>query len=206
MPSCNSPRPATSIESLSSDSRTRSATLPSASRSSRSRIMRPVTLVPSVPASGESLTRNVMASVGGSIGCAWIGVSITGSQMVWATVALGSPARATMSPASASSTGTRSRPAEGQHLGDAAGLDELAVVVEHLDGLVRLDRARADAAGDDAAEIGVGLQDGAEQPERPFLDRRRLARGAAPDRTAASCRLPCEPSRLVAIQPSLAEP
>ena len=44
--------------------------------------MRPVTLVPSVPASGESLTRNVIDSVGGSIGCAWIGFSTEGSQMV----------------------------------------------------------------------------------------------------------------------------
>ena len=72
--------------------------------------MRPVTLSPSVPASGESLTRKVMASVGGSIGWAGIGVSTEGSQMVMATVASGSPAMATMSPASASSTGTRSRP------------------------------------------------------------------------------------------------
>ena len=72
--------------------------------------MRPVTLSPSVPASGESLTRNVIASVGGSIGCAGIGVSTDGSQIVIATVAFGSPAIATMSPASASSTGTRSRP------------------------------------------------------------------------------------------------
>ena len=133
MPSCNSPRPATSIASLSSDSRTRSATLPSASRSSRSRIMRPVTLVPSVPASGESLTRNVIASVGGSIGCAGIGVSTAGSQMVWATVASGSPASATMSPASASSTGDALEAAERQNLGDAAALDQLAVAVEHLD-------------------------------------------------------------------------
>ena len=39
MPSCSSPRPATSMESLSSNSRTRSATLPSASRSSRSRMI-----------------------------------------------------------------------------------------------------------------------------------------------------------------------
>src|ERR1700760_2164101 len=105
MPSCNSPRPATSMASLSSDSRTRSATLPSASRSRRSRIMRPVTLEPSVPASGESLTRKVIASVGGSIGCAGIDVSTAGSQMVMATVAFGRPASATMSPASASSTG-----------------------------------------------------------------------------------------------------
>ena len=62
--------------------------------------MRPVTLSPSVPASGESLTRNVIARVGGSIGCAGSGVSTDGSQIVIATVASGSPAIATMSPAS----------------------------------------------------------------------------------------------------------
>ena len=52
--------------------------------------MRPVTLAPSVPASGESLTRKVIASVGGSIGCAGSGVSTDGSQIVMATVAFGS--------------------------------------------------------------------------------------------------------------------
>ena len=75
------------------DSLTRSATLPSASRNSRSRIMRPVTLSPSVPASGELLTRNVIASVGGSIGCAGSGTSTSGAHMVCDTVASGSPAR-----------------------------------------------------------------------------------------------------------------
>jgi uncharacterized protein with von Willebrand factor type A (vWA) domain len=60
----------------------RSATLPSASRNRRSRIMRLVTLSPSVPASGESLTRKVMASVGGSIGCADQRRSTSGAQMV----------------------------------------------------------------------------------------------------------------------------
>ena len=72
--------------------------------------MRPVTLSPSVPASGELLTRNVIARVGGSIGCACSGISTEGSQMVSATVALGRPAMATMSPASASSTAVRSMP------------------------------------------------------------------------------------------------
>ena len=72
--------------------------------------MRLVTLSPSVPASGELLTRNVMDKVGGSIGCAGSGVSTEGSQMVSATVALVRPAMATMSPASASSIGVRSRP------------------------------------------------------------------------------------------------
>ena len=63
--------------------------------------------------------------------------------------------------------------AEGEHLGHAAFLDQVAVAVEHLDGLVGLHGARADAAGDDAAEIGIGLQDGAEHAERAVLDRRR---------------------------------
>src|SRR6516162_2863943 len=65
MPSCNSPRPATSMESFSLDSEICSATLPSASRNSRSRITRLCTLSPSVPASGESLMRNVMVNVAG---------------------------------------------------------------------------------------------------------------------------------------------
>src|SRR3546814_8078771 len=51
----------------------RIATLVSASRSSRSRIMRLVTLLPSRPAIGESLTAKRIDSVGGSIGCAAIG-------------------------------------------------------------------------------------------------------------------------------------
>ena len=65
-------------------------------------------------------------------------------------------------------------PAERQHFGDAAALDQLAVMVEHLDLLVRLDASRKHAAGDDAPEIRIGLEDGAEQAERTFLDRRRL--------------------------------
>ena len=68
------------------------------------------TLSPSVPVSGESLMRNVIASVGGSMGCAGRGIITSGAQIVWETVASGSPARATMSPADASSTPVRSRP------------------------------------------------------------------------------------------------
>jgi cytochrome c553 len=69
---------------------------------------------------------NVIDTVGGSIGCAWIGVSTLGSQKVSATVALGRPAMATMSPASASSTAC-ARCRGRRDLGDAAGLDQLAV-------------------------------------------------------------------------------
>ncbi len=72
--------------------------------------MRLVTLVPSRPAIGESLTAKRMESVGGSIGCAWSGSVTLGSQIVLATVATVRPAIEMMSPALASSTGTRSRP------------------------------------------------------------------------------------------------
>ena len=72
--------------------------------------MREVTLSPSVPASGELLTMNDIDTVGGSIGCATSGVSTEGSQNVSATVPLVRPAMATMSPASASSSGVRSMP------------------------------------------------------------------------------------------------
>ena len=63
--------------------------------------------------------------------------------------------------------------AEGEDLGDAAGFDQRAVVVQHLDGLVRLHRAGIDAAGDDAAEEGVGFQDGADHAERAGMHGRR---------------------------------
>ena len=72
--------------------------------------MREVTLSPSVPASGELLTINDIDTVGGSIGCATSGVSTEGSQKVSATVPLVRPAIATISPASASSSGVRSMP------------------------------------------------------------------------------------------------
>ncbi len=62
-------------------------------------------------------------------------------------------------------------PAEGQHLGDAAFLDQLAIAIQHLDALVGLDGARGDAAGDDPAEIRIGFQDGAQEPQRAGLDR-----------------------------------
>ena len=150
-----------------------SATLPSASRSSRSRMTRLCTLSPSVPASGESLMRKVIARVGGSIGCAGSGSVTSGAQIVCDTVASGSPAMRDDVAGGGFLDAGALEPAKGQHLGDAALLDQVAVAVEHLDHLVRLDRAGADAAGDDAAEIGIGLEDGAEHAERPVLDPRR---------------------------------
>ncbi len=54
--------------------------------------------------------RNVMASVGGSIGCAGSGCITSGAQIVCETVASGSPDMETMSPADASSRLLRSSP------------------------------------------------------------------------------------------------
>ena len=74
------------------------------------------TFEPSRPASGESLIEKVIDSVGGSIGVAGIGVAMEGSQSVSATVALVRPAMAIRSPASTSSTGTRSSPRKASSL------------------------------------------------------------------------------------------
>ena len=68
------------------------------------------------------LMRNVMVSVGGSIGCAGSGSVTSGAHSVCETEASGRPAMATMSPANPSSTAPL-QAAEGQHLGDAALLD-----------------------------------------------------------------------------------
>ncbi len=63
--------------------------------------------------------------------------------------------------------------AEGEDLRHAALLDDLARAVEHLNGLVGLHRAGEDAAGDDAPEIGVGLEQRPQHAEAAFLDGRR---------------------------------
>ncbi len=86
------------------------ATLLSVSLNSRSRICREVTFLPSRPPSGPSLMRKVMASVGGSTGMACSGSVTSGEHTVSGMVPFSSPAMAMMSPASAVSTGTRSRP------------------------------------------------------------------------------------------------
>ena len=60
--------------------------------------------------------------------------------------------------------------AEGEYLGDAPLFGQLALAAERLDLLIRFDAAGGDAPGNDAAEIGIGLQNGADHPERAFLD------------------------------------
>ena len=136
--------------------------------------MRLVTLLPSVPASGESLTRKVIDSVGGSIGWAGSGSVDLGRADGVGDGGVGQAGERDDVAGARLVERDALEPAEGEHLRDAALLDQLAVMVEHLDRLVRRDRAGGDAAGDDAAEIGIGLEDGAEQAERPVLD---LGRG-----------------------------
>ena len=96
--------------------------------------MRLVTLSPSVPASGESLTRKVMESVGGSIGWAGSGSVTSGAQMVCATVALGSPAMRDDVAGRGLVEPDALKPAKREHLRHAALLDQLAIVIQHLDG------------------------------------------------------------------------
>ena len=106
---------------------TRMATLRSASLSSRSRMTRLCTLSPSWPANGPSLMRNVMASVGGSIGWARNGVSTAGSHSVSATVACGDAGDGDDVAGLGELDAGALQAAEGQHLGDARGLDQRAV-------------------------------------------------------------------------------
>ena len=62
---------------------------------------------------------------------------------------------------------------EGQNFGHAALLNQRAMPVEHLDGLIGLHAAGENAASDDAAEIGIGLENRSQHAERTVLDLRR---------------------------------
>ena len=84
---------------------------------------------------------------------------------------------ATMSPASARSTGTRARPRKASSLVTRARLDHLAVAVERLDLAVDGDGAGFDAAGQNAAEIMVGLQRRHQHREGMLVARQRLRLG-----------------------------
>ena len=133
-----------------------------------------VTLSPSVPASGLSLTEKVIDRVGGSIGCACSGSTSSGLHSVSATLNFSRPAMATMSPATASSIGARSMPRKARICDTRPFSTMSPSPVEHLDRRVGLDRAGEHPAGDDAAEIGIGLEQGAEHAEAAGADLRRL--------------------------------
>ena len=76
--SCSSPRPITFICSGVSVSSTRIETLPSSSRSSRSRRLRDVTYWPSRPAIGDVLTPKIIDTVGSSMAIGGIGMPVLG--------------------------------------------------------------------------------------------------------------------------------
>jgi hypothetical protein len=103
--------------------------------------MRLVTLSPSVPASGESFTRNVIASVGGSIGCAAIGVDFRAHNGV-GDVRLRQAGDGDDIARAGFIDRLPLKAAEGEHLGDAAVFQQFAVARKHFHGLVRISRCR----------------------------------------------------------------
>ena len=110
MVKCNSPRPETRKISASSVSSTRKATFTNNSLVKRSRIWRLVTNLPSVPANGDVFTIKSMVNVGSSTPKCGKPFGFSRSQMVKPIPISSKPEIITISPASASSTGTRSRP------------------------------------------------------------------------------------------------
>ena len=149
--------------------------MPSASCNSRSRITRLVTLSPSVPASGLSLTEIVIARVGGSIGCACSGSSTSSAAERVGDGGLLQPgdgddvarfglARSACARCRGRREFSMTRPCS----------TTLPSAVQHLDRRVGLDRAGYDAAGDDAAQIWIGFQHRASMRKPPAIDFRRL--------------------------------
>ena len=107
--SASSPRPRTSQVSGRSVGSTASDTLPTSSRSSRSRTSRAVTLAPAAcPASGEVFTPIVIEMAGSSTVISGSGRGSSTSARVSPIMMSGMPAMATMSPGPAESAGTRS--------------------------------------------------------------------------------------------------
>ncbi len=82
----------------------------SVSRKRRSRRLRDVTYLPSLPANGESLTEKVISIVGADIFTKGSGVGSAGEHMVSPIVISPMPDMAIILPASASVTGSRSSP------------------------------------------------------------------------------------------------
>ena len=117
----------------------------------------------------------VIARVGGSIGCAGIGV-FDGqvAQRVGDGCVLQAGNGDDVAGFGALHRHAR-KAAEGQQLGDAGALDHLAVAVQRLDLAVGGDGAGFDAARQDAAEIIVGLQRRHQHLEGMLVARQRHA-------------------------------
>ncbi len=106
--SCSSPRPWTSQVSGRSVGSTRIETLPIVSAISRSWIWRAVSLVPSLPASGERLMPTVTLIDGSSTVITGSGFGFAMSARVSPIVTSGVPATAMISPGPASAASMRS--------------------------------------------------------------------------------------------------
>ena len=128
-------------------------------------MLRLVTYLPSLPAKGLLLTRNVIVSVGGSISMGSIGVGFSRSH--------------TLSPISTPLQTDKRDDVAGLGLGDvgaAEALEELhlrgagvarAAAADEFHRLVGLDAAAVDAADADAADVLVVRQRLNPQPQRP---------------------------------------
>ncbi len=99
IPRCNSPRPDTRKLSGLSVSATRSATLCTNSLSKRSRILRDVTNLPSLPQNGELFTENVIVTVGSSTLSGGNASTLLGQQIVSEILSSPKPVTVTMLPA-----------------------------------------------------------------------------------------------------------
>ena len=80
---------------------------------------------------------------------------------------------ATISPASALSTGTRSRPRKAKTLVARPSSTTLPLTSSALIGMLVVEPAALDPAGEDAAEERVAVEQGGEHPERAGVDARR---------------------------------
>ena len=193
-PICSSPRPATSKASPCGVSLTLIATLdlglahqPLADHPALHLVAVAAGERAVVDAEGDGM-------VGGSIGCAGSGATTDGSAMVSATVALVMPARLTMSPASALSTGRAREAAEGQHLGDAEPLDLVAVAGERADRLAGPHRALLDPPGQQPPEERVGGQRRRQHREGLVAPRRlRRRRNVVDDHPVERVEVPARP-------------
>ena len=196
-PSCNSPRPATSKRILVGGfARSCSATLPSASlqQAVADHAARAPCRLRCRRAAVVDDERHRRPSAGRSAGPG-AASSTAGSQKVSATVPFGQAGDGDdVAGLGHRRSAVRSRPRKARILETRPVSTSLPSRSSTLTVWFGLTRAGGDAAGDDAAEIGVGLEHGAEHAERPFLDRRRRHVRAARGRTAAPCPGRCGPS------------
>ena len=200
---CISPRPCTSHVSGRSVGSTRRPTLPSSSRSSRSWIIRAVSLVPLWPASGPVLVATVTDRLGSSITIRGSRCGSSGSAIVSPIITSSRPATAMISPG-ARPLGRDAIEALGDEQLGQLGAGDRAVLAAPCDGRAARDLAVADAAEREPAEVAA-----TRRGSRPAPGRGASGRRSAPGcsrrsgRTAAGCPRPATSGSSVAV-PALA--